>query len=134
MTNGFYRIVFQGMIRPLMYPENAMGFFRRRRILFKDARKWVIEQTERMISAVQEWSLRECGERITSVPSSNTRKERLARDRQRDKGITVGPVGTWSCLESGGTYRLVPAKGAPQPRYTEGRCKHLSLYLDHQDY
>ena len=111
-----------------------MGFFRRRRILFKDAKKWVIEQTERMIDAVQEWSLRECGERITWVPSSNTRKERLARERQREKGITIGPVGTWSCLEAGGIYRLVPAQGAPQLRYTEGRCKHLYLYLDHQDY
>ncbi len=34
VTSGFDRIVFQGMIRPLMYPEGAMGFFRRRRIRF----------------------------------------------------------------------------------------------------
>ena len=134
VTNGFDRIVFQGMIRPLMYAEGAMGFFRRRRILFKDAKEWVIEQTERMNSAVEEWSLRECGERITFLPSSKTRKERLARERQQEKGITIGPVGTWSCLEAGGTYRLVPAEGAPQLRYTETRCKHLYLYLDHQDY
>ena len=36
VSSGFDRIVFQGMIRPIMYPEGAMGFFDRRRILFKD--------------------------------------------------------------------------------------------------
>jgi len=134
VTSGFDRIVFQGMIRPLMYPEGAMGFFQRRRIAFKDARKWVLEQTERLVSAVEAWSLRECGERITYLPSSSTRKEEVARDRQRNKGITAGLVGAWSCVEAGGSYRLVPAPGAPELRYVQTRCKHLYLYLDHQDY
>jgi hypothetical protein len=31
-----------GMIRPIIYPIGAMGFFDRRRIRFKDARKWPI--------------------------------------------------------------------------------------------
>jgi hypothetical protein len=134
VTNGFDRIVFQGMIRPLMYPEGAMGFFRRRRIPFKDARKWVLEQTGSLVSAVEEWSLRECGEPIAYLPSSRIRKETVARQRQREKGITVGPVGTWSCVEAGGSYRLVPAEGAPKLRYVHTRCKHLYIYLDHQDY
>jgi hypothetical protein len=134
VSSGFDRIVFQGMIRPLMYPEGAMGFFHRRRILFKDAKKWVLEQTERLVSAVEEWSLRECGEGITYLPSSKTRKEAIARQRQQEEGITVGPIGTWSCVEAGGSYRLVPAKGAPIIRYAHTRCKHLYLYLDHSDY
>jgi len=29
VTSGFDRIVFEGMIRPLMYAESAMGFFDR---------------------------------------------------------------------------------------------------------
>ena len=134
VTSGFDRIVFQGMFRPLMYPEGAMGFFHRRRIRFVDAKKWVIEQTGRLVSAVEQWSRQECGEPITYLPSSSTRKESLARQRQHEKGITVGPIGAWSCLEAGGTYRLVPAKGAPVLRYVNTRCKHLYLYLDHEDY
>lgn len=134
VTSGFDRIVFQGMIRPLMYPEGAMGFFHRRRIRFVDAKKWVIEQTGRLVSAVEQWSRQECGEPITYLPSSSTRKESLARRRQQEKGITVGPIGAWACLEAGGTYRLVPAKGAPVLRYVNTRCKHLYLYLDHEDY
>lgn len=134
VTNGFDRIVFQGMLRPLMYPEGAMGFFQRRRIAFKDAKDWVLEQTERLVSAVQEWSLRECGAPITHLPSSNIRKETIARERQQEKGIKVGLVGTWACVEGGGSYRLVPAEGAPRLKYVHTRCKHLYLYLDHQDY
>jgi hypothetical protein len=134
VSHGFDRIVFQGMIRPLMYSEGAMGFFGRRRILFKDAKNWVTEHTNRLCSAVQEWSLRECGEGITPLPSSRTRKEEVARQRQKDKGITVGPIGVWSCVESGATYRLARAEGAPVLRYYSGRCKHLYTYLDHPDY
>jgi hypothetical protein len=123
------------MIRPLMYPEGAMGFFRRRRVLIKDTKKWFLEQTARLILAVEEWSLRECGERITYLPSSRTRKEAVARQRQQANGITVGPVGTWSCLEAGGSYRMAPAEGGPILRYkSNSKCKHLYIYLDHKDY
>jgi len=134
VSSGFDRIVFQGMIRPVMYPEGAMGFFGRRRILFKDARNWVFEQTERLICAVEEWSKRECGERIAYLASTKIRKESVARERQQEKGISVGLIGAWSCVEACGSYRLVPAKGAPRLRYVQTRCKHLYLYLDHKDY
>jgi len=134
VTSGFDRIVFQGMIRPLMYPEGAMGFFARRRIQFKDAKKWVTEHTQRLIDAVEQWSRRECGAGITYLPSATIRKEEVARDRQQKMGITAGLIGTWSCLESGGTYRLAPAEGAPVLRYFNGRCKHLYIYQDHPTY
>lgn len=134
VTSGFDRIVFEGMIRPLMYPEGAMGFFRRRRILFKDAREWVLKQTEQLVSAVEAWSLEECGEGIIYLPSSRSRKEELARRRQQEKGIRVGPVGAWSCVEAGSSYRLIPDNGAPRLRYVHTRCKHLYIYLDHADY
>lgn len=134
VASGFDRIVFQGMIRPIMYPEGAMSFFSRRRILFKDAKHWVVEQTNRLVSAVEEWSRRECGEGITYLPSTSIRKEAEARRRQREKNVTVGLVGVWSCVEAGGSYRLLPGQGAPTLRYVQTRCKHLYTYLDHPDY
>lgn len=134
VTSGFDRIVFQGMIRPLAYSEGAMGFFRRRRILHKDARDWVLGETDRMVSAVEAWSLQECGQPITYIPSSKVRKEALARERQQKKGITEGLVGTWSCVEACSTYRIARGEGGPQLRFGHARCKHLYLYLDHADY
>jgi hypothetical protein len=133
VSSGFDRLVFQGMIRPIMYAEGAMSFFQRRRILFKDAKRWVVEQTERLVNAVEEWSKHECGESITYLPSTNIRKEAEARRRQKAKNVTVGPIGVWSCVEACGSYRLVPAQGAPQLRYVQTRCKHLYTYLDHPD-
>ena len=134
VSSGFDRLVFQGMIRPIMYPEGAMSFFQRRRILFKDAKRWVVEQTERLVNAVEEWSKHECGEGITYLPSTSIRKEAEARRRQQEKHVRVGPIGVWSCVEAGGSYRLVPAQGAPRLRYVHTRCKHLYTYLDHPDY
>ncbi len=134
VSSGFDRLVFQGMIRPVMYQEGAMSFFKRRGIMFKDAKKWVVEHTQRLISAVDEWSKRECGEPIGYLNSTKIRKETVARKRQLEKGVTVGPIGVWSCVEAGGSYRLVPAQGAPQLRYVQTRCKHLYTYLDHPDY
>ena len=134
VSNGFDRLVFQGMVRPIMYPDGAMDFFRRRRILFKDAKGWVIGQTERLVDAVEEWSKRECGESITYLSSTNIRKEAEARRRQQDRNVTVGPIGVWSCVEACGSYRLVAAKGSPKLRYVQTRCKHLYTYLDHPDY
>ena len=134
VSSGFDRLVFQGMIRPIMYPEGAMSFFQRRRILFKDAKRWVVEQTKGLVNAVEQWSMRECGEGIMYLPSTNIRKEAEARRRQKDKNVTVGPIGVWSCVEAGGSFRLVPAKGAPRLRYVQTRCKHLYTYLDHPDY
>jgi hypothetical protein len=49
------------MIQPVMYPQGAMGFFDRRRIAFRDARDWVLEQTKQLIAAVDEYSLKHCG-------------------------------------------------------------------------
>ena len=134
VSSGFDRLVFQGMIRPVMYPEGAMSFFQRRGIMFKDAKKWVTEHTQRLVSAVGEWSKRECGEPIGYLPSTRIRKESVARQRQLEKGINVGPIGVWSCVEAGGSYRLMRAEGAPRLSYVETRCKHLYIYLDHQDY
>lgn len=134
VSSGFDRLVFQGMIRPVGYQEGAMSFFKRRGIMFKDAKKWVLEHTQRLISAVEEWSKRECGEPIGYLNSTKIRKETVARKRQLEKGVTVGPIGVWSCVEAGGSYRLVPALGAPQLRYVQTRCKHLYTYLDHPDY
>lgn len=134
VANGFDRIVFQGTLRPLSFPEGAMGFFRRRGILFKDAKHWVLEQTARLASAVEEWSLRQCGESTTYLPSSAIRKDEEARRRQQEKGIEVGLVGTWSCVEAGSSYKLVPAAGSPMLRYVQTRCKHLYTYLAHPDY
>lgn len=134
VASGFDRIVFQGMLQPLMYEDGAMRFFLRRNILFKDMRDWVLDQTDRLVREVEAFSVRECGQGIEYLRTSRLRKEQIARQRQRAQGIETGLVGTWSCLEAGSTYRIVSGQGAPRLRSVQTRCKHLYVYLDHEDY
>lgn len=134
VISGLDRIVFHGMVQPLMYAEGAMNFFSSRGILYKDAQDWVIEQTQRLVAAVEAFARREGAGSIEYLDSSRIRKEELARTRQADKGIDTGLVGVFSCLEAAGSYRLVAAAGAPRLRWYQTRCKHLYTYLDHRDF
>ena len=134
VLHGFDRIVFQGFLMPLMYANGAMGFFDRRGILYKDAKLWVMRQTNSLASAVEQWALKECGTGTIYLQSSNTRKEALVRKRQEETGIQTGLIGVWSCVEAGGSYRIIPAKGKPALRWVYTRCKHLYLYMDHPTY
>jgi len=131
VTSGFDRIVFQGVIRPLMFVDGAMNFFRRRNILFVDARDWVLARTDRLVKAIDTWSRDNCGEGTTYLSSSSIRKDEAARTRQQAKGISSGLIGTWSCLERNRSYRIAYGEGAPVLKSTWAPHKHVYIYLDH---
>ena len=60
----------------------------------------------------------------------------MARKQQELSGIQSGLIGAWSCMESCWSYRAnyCADKGYPQlHRYTT-QCKHLYLYMDHEQY
>lgn len=44
VITGFDRIVFKGCLRPLMFAEGAMAFFRSRGVLNKEYKSWVVAQ------------------------------------------------------------------------------------------
>ena len=50
---GFDRIVFKGIILPLMSAVEAMNFFRVNQILFKDYMKWMMDQTQDLLVSKQ---------------------------------------------------------------------------------
>jgi hypothetical protein len=57
IIHGFDRIVFQGYIRPLMFPEGAMAFFDHKGILFKDTKPWVEAQTQKLVTRIEEMAI-----------------------------------------------------------------------------
>lgn len=133
---GFDRLVFKGTIRPLMFPDGAMGFLRSRGVLNKDYKAWVTEQSARMVSAAEQLAQRVCGRGIEPIRSSQVRKEALAHDRQKVRGLREGLIGVWSSTEAGCTYRACydAEAGFPQLRREFGRHKHLYFYYDHPQY
>ena len=133
---GFDRIVFKGIILPLMSTAEAMNFFRFNRILFKDYKKWMMEQTSRIIECAQTYAKNNCGQDIIPISSWRIRKEELAHKRQQSEQIEKGLIGVWSCLESAFSYRsrYCGKTGYPQLQSYQTRCKHLYYYFDHPEY
>ena len=105
VITGFDRIVFKGCIRPLMFAEGAMSFFRSRGVLNKDYKSWVREQSSALVVAADRYARSACGRGITPIPSCHERKEAIAHKRQQEQGILGGLIGVWSCAEACTTYR-----------------------------
>jgi hypothetical protein len=129
---GFDRIVFKGIIRPIMFAAGMMSFLMSRKVLNKDFKDYVMAQSKVIIESAEYISEKECGCGITYIRSINERKEELAHMRQMENEIKQGLIGIWSCVESCNTFRSVfdPAQTYPALRFERGKCKHLYFYFD----
>ena len=136
VLTGFDRIVFKGSLLPLMYEEGAQRFLRNRGVLNKDYKGWMLEQTDKLVDDAAQYAAEASGEPITPVKSWRTRKEDLARERQRERGIQTGLIGVWSATESCYSYkaRYCAQSGHPQLHGEWTKCKHLYFYFDHEDF
>lgn len=136
VITGFDRIVFKGVIRPLMFAAGAQHFLQARHILNKDYKQWVMAQSSLIVDAAETYTHKEVGRGITPISSCHTRKEELAHEWQKKQDIRSGLIGVWSCVEACTTYRarFDAQAGFPQLRNDFSRCKHLYFYYDHADY
>ena len=116
VISGFDRIVFKGYILPLMHKDGAASFLSRNNVLNKDYRDWVTKQTQRIVEPAEKLAQTIDGQKITPIPSSATRKETLAREREKQYDIEAGLIGVWSATESCLAYkaRYCAEKGFPQ--------------------
>lgn len=136
LINGFDRIVFKGLIFPIVHAKGAMNFFQYNGILFKDYKNWIIKQTSDLIKAVEKYAISNSGRGIQQIASSLTRKEELVHKLQEEKAITKGLIGVFSCVEAGTSFKAIYCEGLGHPllKYYQTRCKHLYFYFDHEDY
>jgi len=136
VISGFDRIVFKGMIRPLMYSTGMESFLWHRKVLNKEFKNYALTQSRAIIESAEELARSQPGSEITHIRSSNERKEALAHKRQEEAGIKEGLIGVWSCVESCNTYRAVfsPEQKHPMLRSEWGKCKHLYFYFDDPTY
>ena len=132
IITGFDRIVFKGMLLPIMYPAGMMSFLNSRNVLNKDFKTYAMTQSKKIIESADEMSNRLCGCDTIFIWSSNDRKEEIAHKRQNETGITDGLIGVWSCLESCYTFHSTFNQRATYPilRRDQTRCKHLYFYFD----
>jgi hypothetical protein len=132
VITGFDRIVFKGIVRPIMHAAGMTSFLMARGVLNKDFKGYAIKQSQAIVSSAEEYSRRELGVGVEYIPSLNTRKEALAHDRQKKEGIAEGLIGIWSCVESCNTFRSTFSETEKYPllRFERSRCKHLYYYFD----
>ena len=135
VLEGFDRIVFKGVLRPICYAAGMSMYLSRRGVLNKDYKGWVQNQSSVIIRDAEEYTRSQCGLDIPYLPSCHTRKETVAHDQQKKSGVQSGLIGAWSCIESCNTFRAAYDKmtGFPQITLDQSRCKHLYFYYDHAD-
>jgi hypothetical protein len=136
VLTGFDRIVFKGTLLPLAHEDGAMSFLRWSGVLNRDYKKWMQAQTNALVTTVERYAREHSGRPIIHLDTWRYDKEQLARKRQEQTGVDTGLIGAWSCLESCWSYRAryCAEKGYPQLRRYTTQCKHLYLYLDHEQY
>jgi hypothetical protein len=132
VITGFDRIVFKGMLLPIMYAEGMQFFLNSRGVLNKAFKEYAMSQSAKIVESADEISNRLCGCKTIFISSSNERKETLAHEKQKETGVTAGLIGVWSCLESCYTFRSTFNSEARYPilRREKTRCKHLYFYFD----
>ncbi len=105
VLTGFDRIVFKGLILPLMSASQVMHFCRTRHVLNKDYKNWMMAQTKNIVATAEQYAIDNCGQPIIHIPTWRIRKEELAHQRQRKEQISSGLIGVWSYLERGSSYQ-----------------------------
>ena len=136
VLTGFDRIVFKGCLRHLAYADGEARFLAGRGVLNKDYKAWMLAQSAALVGACGRLALERTGARIAHVPSLHARKEGLAHGRMREKGVSSGLIGVWSCVESCRTFRAAfdPGAGRPRLRPDSSKCKHLYFYHNHAEF
>ena len=132
VVQGFDRIVFKGIISPIMHSAGMESFLVSRRVMNKDFKSYAMAQSQAIVESAERIAQEQSGCGITYIPSANARKETLAHCRQNETGIKEGLIGVWSCVESCSTFRSAydPAKTRPSLRRERSKCKHLYFYFD----
>ena len=136
VIEGFDRVMFKGIIRPIMHAAGMESFLVARKVLNKDFKSYAMAQSQAIVQSAEDIAQKEYGGKVLYIPSLNERKEALAHNRQEETGIKEGLIGIWSCVESCHTFRSTfdPAKAYPSLRREQSKCKHLYFYFDNPVY
>ena len=132
IITGYDRIVFKGIISPIMHAAGMDSFLVARRVLNKDFKNYAMAQSKKIVDYADELSNKYFGHDALFISSSNVRKEALAHERQKELGIKEGLIGVWSCVESCKTFKSTynPTQPYPLLKRVDSKCKHLYFYFD----
>jgi hypothetical protein len=105
VLSGFDRLVFRGTLRVLAVSGGMMSFLWHVGVLLKEFGAYA-EQTTRRLKEASLLAARELDRPIVYLPSSQTRKEDLARSIAERDGIREGLVAVLTCVEPCQSYQI----------------------------
>ena len=136
VLEGFDRIIFKGILRPICYAAGMQMFLFQHGVLNKNYKEWAQDKSLAIIRDAEVYTRNQCGSDIQYLASSHIRKEAVAHGKQEKDGIESGLVGAWSSVETCNTFKATYNKEAGFPKIgsNKSKCKHLYFYYDHEDY
>jgi hypothetical protein len=98
VLSGFDRLVFRGSLRRLSFVEGLRAYLWERKVLLKDFGTHA-EAITKQVKADCLAAAEAAQVPVRYLPSADTRKEEVARQIARERGITTGPVCLLTCVE-----------------------------------
>ena len=130
VIHGFDRLVFHGVLRPLLVVAGMRNFLWKKQVLLKDFGPFAQQATERLKEASLQVAL-DAGRPIPYMPHPQEDKQARAEQIARDDGITKGLIAVLRSTEvfRGYGIRHDPASGKRQLVPETRKCLHLYHYL-----
>jgi hypothetical protein len=134
MLSGFDRVRFRGTRRQWCTVGGMSSYMRWAKVLYKDFMSFFTDKTRRLREATEELAQRH-GDRVHYLDDSAHSKEDLARKMAKDKGITEGLIGIFSCKETCRSFKTSRDAQSRKLRlnYLPVRCLHYYHYYLHPE-
>lgn len=135
VLSGFDRLVFHGLLRPLLFVGGMMGYLWNAKVLLKEFG----DHAQAMTRQLKEASLLQAqnlGREIRYLPSSQTCKEEVALEIAQRDHIRNDLIAVLTCVEPCASYDIFKNRETfkleLQPRWR--KCLHLYHYQVHPEF
>ena len=131
VLHGFDRLVFKGKLPKLYSPEGMHCLLRVNRVPRREYKSYAAEITKQVLEASLVAQAKQL-DRFRYLNSSNTDKEKVAREIAAEHGVHEGLVCVLQCVEPCWTFdHARNAAGNSIIRGESGKCSHLYHYYIH---
>lgn len=132
ILRGFDRVRIRGTLRSLYHPKVMEAYLQVKQLLWKDFKAFATDLTGRIkLAAIKLAESR--GRPYVYLPSTNLRKETLAREIAERDGVREGLIAVFGCVEPCRTYFMRGNRATQklELKLQSGKCQHLYFYQRH---
>lgn len=132
ILHGFDRLRLQGTLRCLYHRNSMEAYLQQARVLCKDFKTFATGITSRIHASARQIA-QAAGRPFRYLPSSQVRKEEVAKEIARQDQIEAGLIAVLSCVEPCRTYFMCGNRQSKQLelKLERGKCLHFYFYQYH---